>query len=90
MRGKKNALFPVFVMFFLILIFPCLSQDYTLDYGIVGISGAVTETTDYSIVDLISDVGMSQEVQTGGVYTITPVVGMEEETTSASNWMLYE
>jgi len=85
--------FPVkFLLVACVLILSALSmaQDYTLDYGITGISGAVCETTDYKVVDLITDVGIFQQTQTGGAYTITPVVGMEEETTAASCWMLYE
>ncbi|MBN1902007.1 hypothetical protein JW926_11855 [Candidatus Sumerlaeota bacterium] len=74
---------------FLFLSIPVFSQDYSLDYGITGASGIVWESSDYKIVDFISDIGISQGAQSSADYSMTPVIGLEEETSSVSNWMLY-
>jgi len=63
--------------------------DYSLDYGATGISGISWESSDYHIVDLVNDLGISQESQSSASYSIVPVIGMGEEVTAARNWMLY-
>ena len=65
------------------------AQDYSLDYGITGISGIVCQTTDYKIVDFVSELGIDHGAQTSSDYSVSPVVGMEDETSSVSDWMLY-
>lgn len=75
--------------FILLSSIPLYSQDYSLDYGISGISGIVWETTEYKIVDFVSDLGLSQDSQNSLDYSIAPVIGLEDETSSVVDWMLY-
>jgi hypothetical protein len=65
------------------------AYDYSLDYGLFCVSGIVWETTDYKIVDFVSEMGVSQGLQTSIDYSVSSVVGMEDETSSVSDWMLY-
>jgi len=65
------------------------AQDYSLEYSQFGISGGVSQTTDYLVVDLITELGISGGSQSSGNYMITPNIGMEDEQTSVKCWMLY-
>jgi len=40
-------------------------------------------------VDFVNNLGLSQESQTSLDYSVAPVIGMEEETSSVKDWMLY-
>lgn len=85
---KKIMFTLLFGCFFLspILLY---SQDYSLVYGISGVSGIKWETADYNIVDFVSELGISQGEQNSTDYSILPVIGVEEETSSVVDWMLY-
>jgi hypothetical protein len=65
------------------------AQDYSLEYSQFGISGGVSQTTDYLVVDLITELGISGQSQSSGNYTVTPTIGSEDAQTSVKCWMLY-
>jgi len=88
---KRKFLFIMFLVFLLLFMTVLFvsAQEYSLMYGVCGISGGVCTTTNYQFVDLVNDLGVVQEIQTGGVYTILPVIGISEATSSVCDWMLY-
>ncbi len=81
----------MFLVSFLLLLtgIDISAQEYSLVYGVCSISGGVCTTTNYQFVDLVDDLGVVQGSQAAGVYTILPVFGISDETSSVENWMLY-
>ena len=94
MKKRKfplNLMTAAQILFILLLLSGwAAGQDYTLQYSQFGIAGGVSQTTDYQVVDLITDLGTSGEIQSSGDYTVTPTIGSGDVTTSAIYWMLYE
>ena len=66
------------------------AQDYSLEFSQIGISGGVSQTADYQVLDIITDLGTSGGSQSSASYAFTPVFGFEEALTSVKCWMLYE
>ena len=93
MRKRKSYLnlmnaVQIIIMVFLLSGFAG-AQDYSLEYSQFGISGGVSQTTDYLVVDLITELGISGQSQSSGNYTVTPTIGSEDAQTSVKCWMLY-
>ena len=65
------------------------AADYSLEYSQIGVAGSVCNTTHYKVVDLVTNMGISNESQAGGIYTIIPTVGIEDEVSSVDDWILY-
>ena len=93
MKGSKRRLGSgsFLLASLLVMVLTSLGQaaDYSLEYSQIGVAGSVCETTHYKVVDLVTNMGMSNEAQSGGIYTIIPTVGMEDEVSSVDDWMLY-
>ena len=93
MKGKKIRLIPgsFLLLCLLLMLMTSLGQaeDYSLEYARIGISGAVCQTTNYQVVDLLTNIGLSNEAQSGGIYSIIPTVGIEDDVSSVEDWMLY-
>ena len=93
MKGSKKRLAPglFLLMSLLLMLLTSFVQaaDYSLDYAQIGVAGSVCETTHYKVVDLVTNLGMSNEAQSGGIYTIIPTVGMDDGESSVDDWMLY-
>lgn len=65
------------------------AQDYSLEYSQIGISGGVSQSTDYQVLDIITDLGTSGGSQSSSSYAFAPIIGFEDSMTSVIDWMLY-
>ena len=74
---------------FLLLTAVCLGGDYFLEYSQFGISGGFSQTTDYKVVDLVSNLGSPIGTHASGDYVVTTTVGFEGDPMSGLEWMLY-
>lgn len=93
MRKRKSYLNLMNAVQIIVMVFLlsglAQGQDYSLEYSQFGISGGVSETTDYQVVDLITELGISGQSQSSGNYMITPTIGSEDAETYVDCWMLY-
>ena len=79
-----------FLCFFLSLLIITRGQDYSLFYSEIASDSAISETTDYEIIDLVKITGIDGEIQISTDYLITHTTGLKEEPpTRADTWMLY-
>jgi len=94
MRKRKSYLNLMNAVQIIVMVFLlsglAQGQDYSLEYSQFGISGGISQSTDYAIVDIITDLGTSGGSQSSASYAFTPIIGFEESTTSVKCWMLYE
>ena len=79
----------LFLFAFLLLTALTFGLDYSLEFSQFGISGGFSQTTDYQVVDIITDMGTSGESQSSGSYAFKPIIGFEDSVASVDCWMLY-
>ena len=80
----------LFTLFSCILAFSIAAEDYTLEYSDFGVGGAVSQTTDYEVVDLIKEQGVSSETQSSMDYILETTTGFTDKPeTTVLNWHWY-
>ena len=78
------------ILFTFILILGVGAEDYTLEYSEFGLYGAVSQTTNYEVVDLIKEQGVSSGKQSSTDYLIETTTGLTDEPVSVVlDWYLY-
>ena len=93
MKKRKTTLnlmnaVPIIIIIFLLSGFAG-AQDYSLEFSQFGISGGVSQSTDYQVLDIITDLGTSGGSQSSSSYAFAPIIGFEDSMTSVLDWMLY-
>lgn len=63
--------------------------DYTLEYAMMASGGALSQTTNYEVVDLMKNNGVEEAVQSSSLYSIEPTTGYREGFTAEWDWMFY-
>jgi len=79
----------LFLFAFLLLTALTFGLDYSLEFSQFGISGGISQTMDYQVVDIVTELGTSGESQSSGSYAFKPIIGFEDSMTSVSDWTLY-
>ncbi len=65
------------------------AQDYSLEFSQFGISGGISQTADYEVLDIITDLGTTGGSQSSASYAFAPIIGFPEPTSAVLDWMLY-